>query len=117
MYENLKKLRQKLGLTQAQFGKSVGVNKTTYSNYETGIREPKSDFWKTVADTYNVSVDYLIGHTDNPVPQKTAPSEADEAIDINETMELFSQLPHESQHHVLSYMKFLNSGDNKSADK
>lgn len=49
MYENLKKLRESLGLTQAEFGKSVGIAKTTYNNYETGIREPKSDFWISVA--------------------------------------------------------------------
>ena len=45
MYQHLKELRESLGMTQAEFGKSVGIAKSTYNNYETGIREPKSDFW------------------------------------------------------------------------
>ena len=66
MYENLKKLRESLGMTQLEFGKSVGVAKTTYNNYETGIREPKSDFWISVAEKYGVTIDYLMGYSQNP---------------------------------------------------
>lgn len=36
MYEHLKALRESLGMTQAEFGKSVGIAKSTYNNYETG---------------------------------------------------------------------------------
>lgn len=66
MYENLKALRDSVGMTQAEFGKSVGVAKSTYNNYETGIREPKSDFWINVAKTYHVTIDYLMGYSDDP---------------------------------------------------
>lgn len=69
MYEHLKDLRESLGMTQAEFGKSIGVAKTTYNNYETGIREPKSDFWIAVAQKYGVTIDYLMGFSDDP--QKT----------------------------------------------
>lgn len=66
MYENLKKLRESLGLTQEQFGNSVGVGKTAYNNYETGKREPRSEFWIAIAEKYHVSIDYLMGHKDDP---------------------------------------------------
>lgn len=83
MYDNLKKLRERLGLTQAEFGKSVGVAKTTYNNYETGAREPKSDFWISVAEKYNVTIDYLMGYSENPHmtsdKEKSAPSLSEEA--------------------------------------
>ena len=52
MYPHLKALRESLKLTQEEFGKSVGVAKTTYNNYEKGEREPKSDFWIAVAKRY-----------------------------------------------------------------
>lgn len=80
MYENLKKLRESLGLTQEEFGKSIGLAKTTYNNYETGNREPKSDFWIAVAKKYNVTIDYLMGYSQSPhltsAAQKTSPNTA-----------------------------------------
>lgn len=68
MYIRLKELRDSLGLTQAEFGKSIGIAKSTYNNYETGIRDPKSDFWIAVAQKYGVTIDYLMGFSDNPHP-------------------------------------------------
>ena len=52
---------QNLNMTQEEFGKSIGLAKSTYNNYETGVREPKSDFWMAIAQKYNVSIDYLMG--------------------------------------------------------
>lgn len=66
MYKNLRALRESLKMTQAEFGKSVGVSKSTYNNYEIGTREPKSDFWISVARKYNVTIDYLMGYSNNP---------------------------------------------------
>ena len=66
MYQNLKALRESLGMTQAEFGKSLGLAKSTYSNYETGERKPKSDFWVNIATKYNVTIDYLMGFSNAP---------------------------------------------------
>jgi len=68
VYPRLKQFRESLGLTQTEFGKSVGIAKSTYNNYETGIREPKSDFWIAVAQKYNVTIDYLMGFSSSPLP-------------------------------------------------
>lgn len=37
---NIKKIRMKLGLTQAQLAETIGVAKLTLSQYETGFRNP-----------------------------------------------------------------------------
>ena len=66
MYPRLKILRESLGMTQEEFGKSINIAKSTYNNYETGIRDPKSDFWIAVAQKYGVTIDYLMGFSDNP---------------------------------------------------
>lgn len=66
MYPRLKILRESLGMTQEEFGKSINIAKSTYNNYETGIRDPKSDFWIAVAQKYNVTIDYLMGFSDDP---------------------------------------------------
>ena len=66
VYLHLKELRESLGMTQEEFGKSIGIAKSTYNNYEKGIREPKSDFWIAVAKKYGVTIDYLMGFSDSP---------------------------------------------------
>lgn len=78
---NLKTLRESLNMTQEAFGKSVGLAKTTYNNYEIGEREPKSDFWIAVAEKYGVSIDWLMGY-EPPADSKKAPSLSDEAMKI-----------------------------------
>lgn len=66
MYTHLKELRESLGMTQEEFGKSIGIAKSTYNNYEKGIREPKSDFWVTIAQKYDVTIDYLMDYSNDP---------------------------------------------------
>ena len=36
--------------------------------YETGRREPDIETLKILAEYFNVSVDYLLGNSDNPTP-------------------------------------------------
>ena len=72
MFENLKKLRKELGLTQAQFAEKLGIPQTTYAGYEKGNSDPPAWFWLAVADRYRVSIDYLMGHTDDPHRTKYA---------------------------------------------
>ena len=78
MYQNLKALRDSLNMTQEEFGKSVGLAKSTYNNYETGVREPKSDFWIAIAQKYNVSIDYLMGLENLQNENQPAPTNEDE---------------------------------------
>lgn len=86
MYPRLRELRESLGMTQEEFGKSVGFAKSTYNNYETGIRDPKSDFWIAVAEKYGVTIDYLMGFSDDSTRVyddiKKAPSISDEAAKL-----------------------------------
>lgn len=37
--ENLKKIRESSGFTQEQVAKLIGIERSTYSNYEGGVRE------------------------------------------------------------------------------
>jgi transcriptional regulator with XRE-family HTH domain len=42
---NLKELREQLGLQQKEFCEPIGIKQTTYSNYELGITEPSTGSW------------------------------------------------------------------------
>ncbi|NLY47325.1 MAG: helix-turn-helix transcriptional regulator, partial [Tissierella sp.] len=51
--------------------KVIGVTRPAYTAYERGLRTPDYDILVTLADYFDVSVDYLLGRTDNPNPPNT----------------------------------------------
>lgn len=62
----LKELRKRKGLSQLRLATELNTTQNTISRYETGEREPGIDELIKIADYFNVSVDYLIGRTQNP---------------------------------------------------
>ena len=62
----LKELRKAKGLSQLKLAIDLNTNQNTISRYETGEREPGIVELIRIADYFSVSVDYLIGRTDNP---------------------------------------------------
>lgn len=62
----LKELRNKKSITQVELGKAIGLSKQTISTYELGTREPDNETLLKLANFFNVSLDYLLGRTDNP---------------------------------------------------
>ena len=53
-------------MSQVFLGMELGMSQNTISRYETGTREPSHDELITIADYFDVSIDYLLGRTDNP---------------------------------------------------
>ena len=62
----LKELRKSKGLSQLRLATDLNTTQNTISRYETGEREPGIAELIKIADYFHVSVDYLIGHTDDP---------------------------------------------------
>lgn len=62
----LKELRKKKGVSQLRMATDLNTTQNTISRYETGEREPGVAELIKIADYFNVSVDYLIGRTENP---------------------------------------------------
>lgn len=60
----LKILRNELGLKQKDVARKIGINEREYGHYETGYRNPKIGTLIKIADLFDVSVDYLIGRSD-----------------------------------------------------
>ena len=61
----LKQLRLDKQLRQEQVARLVGVSKGAISAYETDIRQPSYDVLIRLANLYRVSVDYLLGRTND----------------------------------------------------
>ena len=66
--ERLIDLRKDMELTQKELSKKLFINYRTYSGYEREETEASDDFKIKLAQFYNVSVDYLLGISDNPHP-------------------------------------------------
>lgn len=63
---NLKKLRQEKGITQISLQMKTGIEQALLSKYENGERVPPTETLMILADFYDVSMDYIMGRTDNP---------------------------------------------------
>lgn len=63
----LKELRKQRHISQVKMAMDLNVSQNTISRYENGEREAGYDMLIRIADYFDVSVDYLLERTDNPV--------------------------------------------------
>ena len=59
MNERIKELRNKLNLTQEEFGKKIGSARNTIANYETGTRNPSNAIITSICREFNVNEVWL----------------------------------------------------------
>ena len=66
----LKEIRKAKGISQLKLALDLNMSQNTISRYETGEREPGINELIKIADYFNISVDYLLGRTNNSNMQK-----------------------------------------------
>ncbi len=77
-------LRKRMGLSQKELAQKLSISHHTVSSYEKDKSDPNDEIKMKIAEIFNVSVDYLIGLIDEPLPYKRAektlliPSEMEE---------------------------------------
>lgn len=81
MQNRIKELRLKVGLTQEQLAKEVGLSEQAISFYELGKRNPKIDKWQKLADFFGVSVPYLQGYAEINIPNNLKFDSKQDAVD------------------------------------
>ncbi|WP_127580142.1 helix-turn-helix domain-containing protein [Paenibacillus koleovorans] len=81
--ERMAALRDKTGLTQEELSGKLGISRAALSHYETNRREPDYLTLCTIADYYQVSLDYILCRTDDPSFTST-PDSAPDPIDLGE---------------------------------
>ena len=59
----LRLLRELRRFTQEELAGRLGVERTRYSKWETGVSEPSLEMLCRIADCFHVSTDYLLGRT------------------------------------------------------
>ncbi len=63
----IKNLRERSGLNQKELALKLQIANSTMSQYESGQRIPSDDLKLKIAELFNVSTDYLLGRTDDPL--------------------------------------------------
>jgi len=87
----LKSLRHEKNLNQEELATIIGVSKAMVSHYETGKDNPSDNKKVEIARFFNVSLDYLLGVIDEPVPYYSK--------------EIFLRLPYEMQKDEILLLK------------
>lgn len=64
--ERLLQLKQERKLLQKDIAASIGLSLRGYQYYEKGQKEPTLSVLIRLADFFDVSLDYLVGRSDDP---------------------------------------------------
>lgn len=97
--ERLLDLRKDAGLTQDELAAILKINKHSISSYERGKSEPPDAIKIEIARYFKVSVDYLLGLTDNPNPYDGQ----------RNVLQIPAGFPAKAQESLTDYMEFLKS--------
>ena len=65
MYRRIKYLREEKDLKQIDIANYLNCSQVCYSHYELGKRDIPTDVLIKLANFYNVSIDYILGQTNN----------------------------------------------------
>lgn len=95
--ERLFDLRKNAGLTQDELAAILNINKHSISSYEREKSEPPDAIKIEIAKYFHVSIDYLLGMTDNPSPYD----------DSRSVLYLPDTLPERARASIMDYAGYL----------
>lgn len=91
--ESLKRFRKEFNLKQEDVANVLKVTRQAYAFYEKDKANPPSQKIIDLADTYDVTTDYLLGRSDDPHPLKFD----EKTLNLIRAMQAFQQVPAESR--------------------
>ena len=95
--ERLRQLRQEKKMTQVAMGQAVDISPRMISFYESGNHFPREEIiLKRIADLFEVSLDYLLGHSD-----------LREEASLKKLCAAYRTLPEAERRTVMSFVEFL----------
>ena len=90
--ETLKFLRENKNLSQRELANDLDISKSSVGMYERGIREPNFEMLETIADYFNVDMNYLLGKKDTTTQIVLPAPEVTRTINIYEPLSCGSGL-------------------------
>lgn len=113
--KRLRDLREKNRYTQLQLSKYLHIGNKTISDYERGVSQPDPETLKRISSFFNVSVDYLLGHSD----KERTPTISQYQVSDDDNDFLFAlsgevdDLSPELKETILNYVKFVKEEEKK----
>ncbi|WP_313428150.1 helix-turn-helix domain-containing protein [Siminovitchia terrae] len=112
--KRLKIEREKRRWSQKFVAEKIGITNTVLSNYERDYRDPDTETLKRLAELYEVSIDYLLGHeTTEEDIEYYKKKISKEFPDINLMFKDMESLTAEDLREVYEYIKFKMSQKKK----
>lgn len=68
--ERLKNLRKQAHLTQVDVAEKLGISQPAYASWERGVKKPTQENLVKIAQILNVSIDYLVGNSNEEIMNK-----------------------------------------------
>lgn len=109
--QKLKTLRAEHNMTQAELGRQINVARATIAGYETRNRQPSYEKLTAIAETFQVSVDYLLDSTDEPIVLHSM-SEAERMLD-RQIFQVYRTLSLAEKEDAYEYLCFLKQRGQK----
>lgn len=113
--ERLKELRTQKGLTQDALASYLGIPESTIRRYESiDENTPRRERLEKIADFFGVTVDYLLGRTDDPSPSDKNHKQLSEfeSLFFYELEKLSEEDKKKALEHV-RYLRYLAERENK----
>lgn len=115
--DRLKALRTERNYSQQLLANYLKISKSSVNMYERGEREPGIEVLESIADLFNVDMDYLVGRSDIPNRYKLTIKQAEEKQHetdsspaepiIKEINELLTQLDYEDRIEIRATAKYM----------
>ncbi|MCC0783608.1 helix-turn-helix transcriptional regulator [Clostridioides sp. ES-S-0108-01] len=108
--ERLKELRVKFGLKQYELAEILNVSQSTIGMYENDQRTPPAESIVKLAEYFNVTTDYLLGHTKANYSVDTDKTKIQSIIDSLASYESI-KIPKEKFRSLDEYIDLINSDE------
>ncbi|MED1113388.1 helix-turn-helix domain-containing protein [Bacillus paramycoides] len=100
--KRVKEIRAELKMSQSQFAESIEVSKSLISLIELGRKKPSVETINKIAKKGNVSIDYIMGRTDNNSSSESETSEV--KIELNNAVDRIEKLTEEQQRFIIKLL-------------
>lgn len=87
--QRIKYIRINSGMNQKELATKLRIANSTMSQYESGQRIPSDDLKLKIAEIFNVTIDYLLGRTDDPTPIRDVNQDLYDEHDYSKELEDF----------------------------
>lgn len=101
-------LRKNKGLTQRQFAQVLNVSESTLAHYEQGGTLPNIYMLATLADYFEVPVDYLLGRCQNKIEYTKMNEKISNSMNIGQMVNVVSTFSQKKRKYLYDTIDLLN---------